>query len=67
MKLEYKGYQACIEYDVEDNIFIGEVSNIKDSLNFHAESIPEAKIIFEQAIDNYIELCQTIGKAPEVN
>ena len=39
MKLEYNGYQARVEYDVEDNIFIGEVSNIKDSLNFHAKSI----------------------------
>lgn len=62
MKLEYNGYQARVEYDVEDNIFIGEVSNIKDSLNFHAKSISEAKAMFEQSIDNYIELCQMIGK-----
>ena len=30
--LEYKGYHASIEYDAEDNIFVGEVFGITDSL-----------------------------------
>ena len=39
--LEYKGYHASIEYDAEDNIFVGEVFGITDSLNFHGTSVTE--------------------------
>ena len=63
--LEYKGYHASIEYDAEDNIFIGEVFGITDSLNFHGTSIAELKEMFRQSIDNYLELCVKIGKNPD--
>lgn len=63
--LEYKGYHATIEYDADDNIFIGEVFGIADSLNFHGTSITELKEMFGQCIDNYLELCEKIGKIPD--
>lgn len=63
--LEYKGYHATITYDADDELFIGEVFGINDSLNFHGTSIPELKAMFKQSIDNYLELCQRIGKEPE--
>ena len=63
--LEYKGYHATITYDADDELFIGEVFGINDSLNFHGTAIPELKAMFKQSIDNYLELCQRIGKEPE--
>ncbi len=33
--MDYKGYHAKIKYDTDDDIFVGEVSGINDSLNFH--------------------------------
>ena len=33
--MQYKSYRAKIEYDAEDNIFVGKVIGINDSLNFH--------------------------------
>lgn len=63
--LEYKGYHASIEFDAEDNIFVGEVFGITDSLNFHGESVGELKEMFHQSIDNYLEICQKIGKQPD--
>lgn len=63
--LEYKGYHATIDFDADDDIFVGTVFGIADSLNFHGSSIPELKKMFEQCIDNYLELCEKIGKAPE--
>ena len=63
--LEYKGYHATIEYDEEDEIFVGEVFGVTDSLSFHGDSIGELKRMFSQCIDNYLTLCQRIGKAPE--
>ena len=32
--LEYKGYHATIEFDADDDIFVGKVFGIADSLNF---------------------------------
>ena len=63
--LEYKGYHASIVYDAEDKIFIGEVFGITDSLNFHGTSVEELNEMFAQCIDNYLELCKKIGKAPD--
>ena len=63
--LEYKGYHASIKYDAEDEIFIGTVFGINDSLNFHGASVSELKTMFEQSIENYLELCERIGKDPE--
>lgn len=63
--LEYRGYHASIAYDAEDDVFVGEVFGINDSLNFHGTSVGELKEMFEQSIDNYLELCERIGKSPD--
>lgn len=63
--LEYNGYHATITYDADDELFIGEVFGITDSLNFHGSSIEELKKMFAQSIDNYLDLCKQIGKEPE--
>ncbi len=63
--LEYKGYHASVVYDAADKIFIGEVFGITDSLNFHGTSVEELNKMFAQCIDNYLDLCEKIGKAPD--
>lgn len=63
--MEYKGYHAKFEYDRNDNIFVGEVCGIADSLNFHGSTIGELTEMFHQSIDNYLELCKTANKLPE--
>lgn len=63
--MEYNGYRAVISYDQEDDMFIGEVLGIKDSLNFYGNTTKELKESFHQSIDNYLDLCKEIGKSPE--
>ena len=63
--LEYKGYHATITFDADDNLFVGEVFGITDSLNFHGESVSQIEAMFKPCIDNYLELCQKIGKQPD--
>ena len=53
--MEYKGYYATIEYDKTDDIFVGKVLGLSDSLNFHGKSISEAENMFHQSIDNYLD------------
>ena len=63
--MKYKGYRATVGYDSRDNIFIGKVFGIKDSLNFHGSSIEELENSFHDSIDNYLEICEKYGKVPE--
>ena len=61
----YKGYHAKVSYDAVDKIFVGEVFGVRDSLNFHGTSVDELESMFQQCIDNYLELCEKIGKEPD--
>ena len=63
--MEYKGYHAQVEFDAEDEIFIGRVYGITDSLNFHGTSVAELEKMFHQSIDNYLEMCAQCGKTPD--
>ena len=63
--LEYRGYHATVEFDADDNIFVGEVFGTTDSLNFHGSTVEELKKMFRQCVDNYLELCEKIGKEPD--
>lgn len=63
--LEYNGYHATVTYDAEDEVFVGEVFGITDSLSFHGSSIEELKKMFANSIDNYLEVCARLGKTPD--
>ncbi|HRQ38810.1 MAG TPA: type II toxin-antitoxin system HicB family antitoxin [Chloroflexota bacterium] len=61
----YKGYAARIEYSDEDGCFIGYIAAIHDVIGFHAESVTELRQAFEEAVDDYLEACEKIGRAPQ--
>lgn len=63
--MEYNGYHAKIEYDSDDEIFVGKVYGIVDSLNFHGTSVAELEQMFHQSIDNYLKMCADTGKTPD--
>lgn len=63
----YKGYQAKVEYSVEDGLVIGEVIGVRDSLNFHADTVDpkEIEAMFHQCIDDYLAFCAELGVDPD--
>lgn len=63
--MEYRGYHAKVEYDPEDEILVGEVVGITDSLSFEATTTTEIVEMFHQSIDNYLEFCEKVGKKPD--
>ena len=63
--LKYKEYHAKIELDTDEGFFIGTVIGINDELIFHGESYKELEEMFQQSIDNYLEMCKAFGKNPE--
>lgn len=63
--LKYKGYHGSIEFSAEDNMLIGSVIGIQDSLNFHGHSIEEITQSFHDCIDGYLEMCEAFGRSPD--
>ncbi len=63
--MTYKGYTARVEFDDRDNILVGRLLGITDVVSFHADSARELRAAFEEAVDDYLEACQRIGKRPE--
>ena len=63
--MNYKGYSARIEFDAEDEIFFGRLANVSDVVGFHADSVSYLKQAFHEAVDDYIETCRKLGKAPQ--
>ena len=62
--MTYNGYIARIEFDPRDNIFVGKVMGIEDSITFHGETVKELKAGFHAAIDHYVADCATTGRKP---
>jgi predicted HicB family RNase H-like nuclease len=62
--LNYKGYIARIDADLDDGILMGRVVNTRDIIGFHGETISEAVESFHAVIDEYLEDCKQRGKDP---
>jgi predicted HicB family RNase H-like nuclease len=62
--MTYKGYKAHIEFDQRDNIFMGKIVGIADSITFHGETVKELRADFEAAVDHYIADCKATGRRP---
>ena len=63
--LEYKGYQAVIVFDPDDEIFVGHLAGIDDIIGFHGTTVKELKAAFHESVDDYVETCRKIGKPPQ--
>jgi len=63
--LKYQGYEATVEYDNDDNIFVGRIVGINDIVAFHGTSVEELKQAFEESVADYLAACKEFGKAPD--
>ena len=62
--MQYKGYEAVIEYDESDRLFFGRVINTEDIIVFDGLSVDELEQAFKTAIEQYLMDCQTLNKIP---
>jgi predicted HicB family RNase H-like nuclease len=60
--LTYNGYSARIDFDDEDEIFVGRIAGIDDVVGFHAETVDDLKAAFRDAVDDYLATCRAVGK-----
>jgi predicted HicB family RNase H-like nuclease len=65
MTTTYRGYAARIEYSDEDQCLIGHIAGIDDIVGFQGESVAQMRAAFEEAVDDYLEACEKLGRSPQ--
>jgi predicted HicB family RNase H-like nuclease len=60
--LSYKGFTAQIEFSMEDECFVGHILGIKDIVGFHGEDMAQLRVAFEEAVDDYLDTCNRLGR-----
>lgn len=65
--MRYKGYEASINFEEEDDCFVGRVVNIQapTAIVFDAQSVGELKTEFHAMVDCYLETCKNKGISPK--
>lgn len=63
--MQYKGYQGSVETSVEDGVLHGKLLFVNDLVTYEAETLAGLRAAFEESVDDYLETCAAIGKAPE--
>ncbi len=63
--MQYKGYYGSVHYSDEDQVFFGKIEYIKSLVNYEGTDVEGLKQAFEEAVDDYLELCQDEGTEPD--
>jgi predicted HicB family RNase H-like nuclease len=61
----YKDYIGSIHYSTEDEIFFGKIEGIDDLVSFEGDNVKGIKKAFEEAVDDYIDLCKKEKRNPK--
>ncbi len=60
--LQYNNFLGSVHFSPEDECFFGKIEGIEDLVTFEAQDVDGLKKAFREAVEDYIELCQSTGK-----
>jgi len=60
--IKYKEFYGSVEFSSEDNCLFGKIIGIDDLVTFEGSSVDELKKAFCDAVDDYLETCEELGK-----
>ena len=63
--IHYKNYYGSVHYSDADQLFFGKIEYIKSLINYEGIDAASLKQAFEEAVDDYLELCQTEDLKPD--
>jgi len=63
--MDYKGYRGAVRYSAEDRLLHGRILGIDDVVNFEGAEVEELEKAFHEAVDDYLALCEKLGRAPD--
>jgi len=64
--MAYKGYYGSVHYSDEDGVFHGKIEFIRSLVIYEGTDVKSLRKAFEEAVDDYLELCEEEGKEPEM-
>ena len=62
--LKYKDFIGSVHFSTNDEVFHGKLIGIDDLVTFEGSSVVELKNSFEEAVEDYLELCRNVNKSP---
>ncbi len=62
--LKHKDFIGSVHFSTDDNVFFGKLVGIDDLITFEGKSVEELKKSFKDAVDDYLEICQSMNKTP---
>lgn len=62
--LKHKNFIGVFNYIEDEEILFGKIEGVTDLVTFQGQSISEIKKAFKEAVEDYIELCEEVGKKP---
>jgi len=63
--MTYKGYFGSVHYNDEDKVFFGKLEFIRALVSYEGTDVSSLRTAFEEAVDDYLDLCEEAGKKPE--
>lgn len=63
--MEYKGYVGSIEFSEKNEVFYGKVMGVHALISYEGATARELIADFHNAVDAYLDLCQTQEIEPE--
>ena len=65
--IHYKDYYGSVYFDDEELIFYGKIQFIRALISYEATDAKGVKKAFEEAVDDYLELCAKKKIKPEIS
>lgn len=62
---EHRGYSGSVSISREDEVFHGKVLGLRALVNYESDTYGGLKAAFEEAVDDYLETCETAEVIPE--
>jgi predicted HicB family RNase H-like nuclease len=63
--ISYKDYLGSVHFSAEDEIFFGKIEGIDDLVSFEGKSVEELKNAFQEAVEDYVDICKRYNKEIE--
>ena len=52
-RFNHAGFTATVEFDTDDQLFVGHLAGVSDIVGFHAETMADFEAAFREAVDDY--------------
>jgi predicted HicB family RNase H-like nuclease len=63
--MTHNGYVGSVRYSEEDEVFHGKLEGIDALVTYEGQTVKELKKAFYDAVDDYLEHCKTMKRAPK--